>query len=93
MKLSWTILFCLILCGCEEIKQRKADREKATISQSFYLMTVLHDDHLFILSTHGNFMHHMNCPCLKNQPLEKLEAPNVFPPIILDGTKSVLIKP
>ena len=86
------ILFCLTLCGCEEIEQRRADRDKHTISQSFYLTTVLHDDHLFIISTHGNFMHHPDCPCSKPTIAEKPD--NFTPPtIIFDSSKSVLIRP
>jgi hypothetical protein len=93
MKYSWTILFCLVLCGCEEIKQRQIEKERSTISVSFYLTTVLHDEHLFILSTHGNFMHHPDCHCIKNKTTEKQETTNILPPIIIDGTKSVLIRP
>jgi hypothetical protein len=92
MKYSWMIVCCLSFCGCEEVQQRREDRDKCTISQSFYLNTVLHDEHLFILSTHGNFMHHMDCPCLKSTTPKKPE--NLTPPtIIFDSTKSILIKP
>jgi hypothetical protein len=93
MKYSWMIVCCLLLCGCDEIKQRRIAREKATISVSFYLTTVVHDEHLFVLSTDGNFIHHPSCPCLKNKPAEKSETTNYLPPIIIDTTKSILINP
>jgi hypothetical protein len=86
------ILFCLTLCGCEEAKQRRADIDKSTITKSFYLTTVLHDEHLFIMSHTGYFIHHINCPCSKPTIAEKPE--NITPPtIIFDSTKSILIRP
>jgi hypothetical protein len=92
MKYLLVIVFCLLLCGCDEAKQRRADRDKATITTSFYLTTVLHDEHLFIMGHSGYFIHHPNCPCLKPTLAEKPE--NFTPPtIIFDSSKSVLIRP
>jgi hypothetical protein len=88
MKRLWMILFCLFLSGCDEIKQRQLDRDKHTISQSFYLTTVLHDEHLFILSHNGYFIHHFDCPCMKKQNEEKPPSPVIIQsPNILDLLK------
>jgi len=88
MKYSWMILFCLLLSGCDEIKQRRIERDKHTISQSFYLTTVLHDEHLFILSHNGYFIHHFNCPCMEKQNEEKPPSPVIIQsPNILDLLK------
>jgi hypothetical protein len=92
MKYSWMILFCLLLSGCEDLQQEQLDKDKHTITNSFYLTTVLHDEHLFILSTQGYFIHHFDCPCMKKQieeEKEKLPKPIIISsPNILD-----LIKP
>ena len=82
MKYSWMILICLLFCGCDEIKQRIADREKHTITRSFYLTTIVHDEHLFIMSNHY-FIHHPDCPCSKKQTSEKIERS----PIIIEFGK------
>jgi len=88
MKYSWMILFCLLLSSCDAIKQKQIERDKHTISQSCYLTTVLHDDHLFILSNGGYFIHHFNCPCMKKQTEEKPPSPVIIPsPNILDLLK------
>jgi hypothetical protein len=82
------ILLCLLFCGCEEREQNQEDRDKHTISQSFYLTTVLHDEHLFILSHGGYFIHHFNCPCMKTQTEEKPPNPVIIQsPNILDLLK------
>ena len=88
MKYSWMIIFCCFLLGCDEAKQLQEDKEKATIRVSFYLSTVLHDDHLFIIGRYGNFMHHMDCPCMKKQTEEKPPSPVIISsPNILDLLK------
>jgi hypothetical protein len=88
MKYSWVMLFCLLFCGCEERKQRQEDKDRHTINQSFYLTTVLHDEHLFILSHHGYFIHHFNCPCVEKQTEEKPPSPIIISsPNILDLLK------
>lgn len=76
MKYSWMIFLCLCV-GCEDRKSINVEKEKATIRETFYMKTVLHDEHLFIISNHGYFIHHMNCPCLTNKGEEKLEPPKV----------------
>ena len=88
MKYSWMMLFCLLLSGCDEIKQQRIERDKHTISNSFYLTTVLHDEHLFILSHGGYFIHHFNCPCMKKPTEEKPSSPVIISsPNILDLLK------
>ena len=89
MKYSWMIFLFLGLSGCEESEYRKELKiqiEKTTISSSYYLTTIVHDEHLFL--THnfsGYFTHHPNCPCLQNKPVEKISQP--MPPIIIDFNK------
>jgi hypothetical protein len=84
MKRSWMILFCLFLSSCENLKEKQIDKDKHTINQSFYLTTILHDEHLFILSHHGYFIHHFDCPCMKKQTEEKspsqviISSPNIL---------------
>ena len=84
------MLVCLLLCGCEDLKQRQLDKDKHTISNSFYLFTILHDEHLFILSRHGYFIHHFDCPCFQKQ-IEEKEKPQkpitISSPNILDLLK------
>lgn len=83
MKYSWMLLSCLFLCGCEEAKQRRADIEKTTITKSFYLTTVLHDEHLFIIHNFGgDMMHHPNCPCHKDKETKQAELTPPSPIII-----------
>lgn len=82
MKYSWIILL-LVLLGCEQ-KNNDLERQKylTTIRSTYYLDTIVHDEHLFIISKSGYFIHHPNCPCLiikieeKTEP--KFDAPSVF---------------
>ena len=91
MKYSWTILFCLFLSGCEDLQEKRLNKDKHTISNSFYLTTILHDEHLFILSHQGYFIHHFECPCTRK------ETEQVKPqkPIIISSSPNILdlIKP
>lgn len=86
MKYSWMILF-ICLCGCDVELQKEYQRQRdATLVRStYYLDTIVHDEHLFIISRYGHFIHHMDCPCLKNktdkEPV-KLEPPTVIFDII-----------
>jgi hypothetical protein len=94
MKRLWIMLFCLLLSGCENLEQRKQkelDKDKHTIRTSFYLTTILHDEHLFILSHHGYFIHHLDCPCIKKQTEEKSPSPS---PVIISSPNILdLLKP
>lgn len=83
MKYSWMIL-CLIFCGCENEyeKQRLRDKDATTVRSTYYLKTVVHDEHLFVLSTYGCFLHHPDCPCFKIKTPEKINE--IPPPIIID---------
>ena len=79
------ILCCLI--GCKEseyFKSLRHDKEKATLSESHYCLSILHDEHLFIMSKYGHMIHHPNCPCCKNIPVEKTTPPA---PIIIDFSR------
>lgn len=89
MKYSWMIL-AVVLCGCDVEFQKEIDRQKdaTTIRSTYYLKTVVHDEHLFILSTYGHFIHHPDCPCVKPTPAEK----PTLSPIIIEGLPSVLLK-
>jgi hypothetical protein len=81
MKYSCIIAGCLLLCGCYEsqyYKNLKIERDKVTISQSYYLTTILHNDHLFIMSNTGYFIHHPDCECSKIKVVEKDETPPVI---------------
>ena len=85
MKPLW-IIFILILSvsGCdikEEVERRKNLHDSSTISESFYLLTVLHDEHLFIIRDNCGIFHHPNCPCFKNMQPEKQDQES-SPPII-----------
>lgn len=77
MKLLWIVL--ILLCfGCEQNNDSiKAEKEKTTIRETYYLRTVLHDEHLFIISKYGHFIHHMDCPCFTTKSEEKLEPPKI----------------
>ena len=85
MKFSWMMLLCIpLICGCdikEEVERRKNLHDSSTISESFYLLTVLHDEHLFIIRDNCGIFHHPNCPCFKNIQPEKQEQES-SPPII-----------
>lgn len=83
-KYSWMILG-LVFAGCKEpeyYKNLREQKEKATINSSFYCSTILHDEHLFIMSNYGYFIHHIDCPCLKNKPVEPSNEPPKLPLII-----------
>lgn len=76
--MKFLCLIILLLCvGCEENNEIKEEKDRVTIRETYYLRTVLHDDHLFILAKSGYFMHHMNCPCLITKSEEKLEPPKI----------------
>lgn len=81
MKYSWMILsFCLLL-GCKEseyYRTLRTQQQRCTISTSFYCITVLHDEHLFIMSNSGYFLHHPDCMCCKIKVVEKAEEPPVI---------------
>lgn len=89
MKYSWTILILCFLFGCqnlEEAKNLESEKEKTTVRSTYYLTTVVHDEHLFILSRSGYFIHHINCPCQTSKIEQKEE---IKPPtIILDLIRS-----
>lgn len=85
MKYVWILCLCLIFSGCDIEKFRKEihkERDAATVSSSFFLLTVVHDEHLFIIRHNCGILHHPNCPCLKNAQLEKIDnepkAPIIF---------------
>lgn len=83
IKYSWMIVTVLLVFGCdlkEEIYTRKQLKDKSTISESFYILTVLHDEHLFIIRDNCGIFHHPDCPCLKNT--KEQPPPNPSPPII-----------
>lgn len=83
MKYAWMIVTILLVFGCDlkkEIYNRKQLRDKSTISESFYLLTVVHDEHLFIIRDECGILHHPNCPCIKKIEAEKTTEP--MPPII-----------
>lgn len=89
MKYFWIIIL-FVFCGCDETEESKRIRceiDKTTIRTSYYLSTVVHDEHLFILSKYGYFIHHPDCPCLKNRPIEKEENKLQPPTIFLDLIK------
>lgn len=72
-KYLWMIVI-LTLFGCVEKNidvQQQIDA--ATIRSTYYLNTIVHDEHLFIISRYGYFIHHMDCPCLKIKIEEKIE--------------------
>lgn len=87
MKYSWMILG-VFLCGCDVELKKEADRQKdaTTIRSTYYLKTIVHDEHLFILSRYGHFIHHPDCPCCKNQIKSEKESK---PPIIIDLGKGL----
>lgn len=77
------IILCMICCGCYEseyYKNLRTERDKTTITESYYCTTIVHDDHLFIMSNSGYFIHHIDCPCSKNKTVTKEEKS----PIIID---------
>lgn len=82
-----------IVAGCNfqqpQPKIEQTEKDKATIRETYYLTTVLHDEHLFIISNQGYFIHHMDCPCFKHKTEEKIEPPKVELPTgnILDLLK------
>lgn len=81
------ILVLCFLLGCEnneETKRIQSEINKTTIRSTYYLSTVVHDEHLFILSKYGYFIHHPDCPCLTNKVEEKIEPKPEPPTIILD---------
>jgi hypothetical protein len=83
-KLSLVLICILFLTGCEPpefIKKERYEREKVTISKSHYCLTILHDEHLFIMPSSGFILHHPDCPCFKNQPEKPVSSPS---PIIID---------
>ena len=86
MKISWTIFILCFLFGCqnqEEIKHIKSEIDKTTIRETYYLSTIVHDEHLFIVSKrHEYFIHHPDCPCLKVKQTEKEET-KIEPPIVI----------
>lgn len=71
------LIVCLsLISGCktpEEIKQIRCDIDATTVTKTYYLTTVVHDEHLFIISRYGHFIHHIDCPCLKIKNEEKTE--------------------
>jgi len=79
------ILFCsFLLVGCEQpefVKKERHEREKVTISRSVYCLTILHDEHLFIMPSPSFILHHPDCPCFKNQAEKPVSSPS---PIIID---------
>jgi hypothetical protein len=96
MKYSWMILGCLLCSGCWEsqyFKNLEIEKDKVTISQTYYLTTVLHNEHLFIVSNSGYFIHHPDCECPKHIQADRSEKANLLSPIIIEGLPSVLIKP
>ena len=93
MKYLWIIFILCFLCGCwvttnvsREINEEKnSEKEKTTVRETYYLSTIVHDEHLFIISKrHGYFIHHPNCPCLTTKVEEKTEPKPEPPTIILD---------
>ena len=86
MKKFSIILVCIfLLTGCEPpefIKRERYEREKVTISRSHYCLTILHDEHLFIMPSPSFILHHPDCPCFKNQPEKPVSSP--ISPIIID---------
>lgn len=84
MKTYNLILVCVFfLTGCEPsefVKKQRYERDKATISRSHYCVSILHDEHLFIM-TNSSLIHHPDCPCIKNQPEKPASSPS---PIIID---------
>lgn len=83
MKISWMIFILCFLFGCQNQKDAQTEIDKTTVSNTYYLRTVVHDEHLFILSTYGYFIHHLDCPCLKNKEEPPKESV-IQPPIIID---------
>lgn len=75
-------MFCLFGCDVDKNYYDKINKEidKTTVSQTYFLRTVVHDEHLFIVSN-GGILHHPDCPCCKSNKTEK-ETP--LPPIIID---------
>lgn len=96
MKYLWLIAVCLLFSGCYEseyYKNLNIEREKVTISQSYYLTTILHNDHLFIISNTGYFIHHPDCECNRGIPVRQTPNHNILTPIIIEGTRSILVEP
>lgn len=89
MKYLWTIFTLCFLCGCWVTTNVDShidrDKEKTTVRETYYLSTVVHDEHLFIISKrHEYFIHHPNCPCLTSKVEEKTEPKPEPPTVILD---------
>lgn len=93
-KYSWMIFILCFLLGCktqEEIEIEKKEKEKVTIRSSYYLSTVLHDEHLFVLSSYGYFIHHPDCPCCKLTKIEKTVQQSS--PVIIENVPNIWIRP
>lgn len=78
----------LIICslGCDNGSYRQEIEKQidsTTVSVTYFLRTVVHDEHLFLISRYGGLIHHPNCPCLTSK-IEKQEPKSELPPIIID---------
>lgn len=87
MKYLWMILVLSIaFIGCKEsdyYKQKRLEMELTTVNSSYYLTTVVHSEHLFIIHNFGSGMiHHPDCPCLKNKETKSTEITSPSPIII-----------
>lgn len=85
--LSWMIIIFAIV-GCSDNESYKQEIEKqidsTTVSTSYFLRTVVHDEHLFLISRYGGLIHHPNCPCLTSKIEKEEQKSTTVPPIIID---------
>lgn len=82
----------LFLYGCDNKHEleNNLQKETTTITSTYYLTSIVHDEHLFVYAKQsGNFIHHPNCPCSQNKKSQEKVEISPFPPIIIETNPGI----